>query len=204
MKTLLRIDASFNTLNSFSRNAADYYEKLWKWHNPNGHIIYRDIDQLSIPHLSQEVHALFYDATYSGQKRFDSDHLIEELISADDILISCPVYNFSVPSKLKVYIDHIVRINRTFEYDPKTYERRGLLADKLASVIVARGGVFSNEDGDGVEDYLKKVLNYIGITKITSFSISETAFENADLRLEEVKSDIKNFFKTNLKTTAHV
>ena len=191
MKTLLRIDSSFKSDKSFSRMMSDYFVKCWQTENPNGKILYRDLDVEVVLPLTSKTYTAFYTNVNADGCLGVSDALIDELKAADEILISSPVFNYSVPSNLKAYIDQIVRINRTFEYDMETGERSGLLNGKKASVIVSRGG---KEDVDGVEKYLSGVLNYIGITNVQEFSISGTVYQDVDERIVKVKKDIKSKF----------
>ncbi|WP_437397935.1 FMN-dependent NADH-azoreductase [Flagellimonas lutimaris] len=198
MKTLLRIDSSFNLTNSFSRQAADHFEKLWKTVNPDGMVIRRDLERTKPPHLTQEVYGAFAKNVNGETDLTLSDELISEVEQADEILIGSPVYNHAVPSTLKAYIDHIIRINKTFAYDPKTYIRKGLLINKSANVIVSRGGApINGESPDGVEAYLEGILNYMGIDQINSFSIYGTTYEGSEYALQNSKAAIEDYFKTN-------
>ncbi|CAL2077331.1 FMN-dependent NADH-azoreductase [Tenacibaculum sp. 190524A05c] len=191
MKTLLRIDSSFNSDRSFSRMMADYYVKCWEKENPNGRVFYRDLDTEVILPLTSKTYAAFYNGENSEGCLGVSDSLIDELYSVDEILISSPVFNHSIPSNLKAYIDQIVRINRTFEYDEETGDRRGLLTGKKASIIVSRGG---KDNSDGVEMYLSGILDYMGVSEVDEFSISGTAYKDVDERVVDVKKRIETKF----------
>ena len=195
MKTLLRIDSSFNLNGSFSRLAADHFETLWKEQNPEANVLYRDLEKSALPHLSQSTYAAFGQSGDTESVQM-SDELIEELEQADTILLSSPVYNFSVPSTLKAYIDHVIRINRTFGYDPVNQTRKGLLTEKTAAVIVARGGLpIEGKSPDGVEDYLTGILKFMGIDQVDTFSVYGTTNENADKQLQDTKNKISEFHK---------
>ncbi|KAB7530205.1 FMN-dependent NADH-azoreductase [Flagellimonas olearia] len=196
MRTLLRIDSSFSGDLSFSRQATDHYEHLWKRNNPNGRVIYRDLALSQLPHLTREVYEAFNDPKAGIQQLAMSNELIAELEKADEILISSPVYNFAVPSTLKAYIDHILRIDRTFAYDPSTYTRKGLLENTSATIIVARGGLPVNgKSPDGVETYLEGILKFIGVEQLTRFSIHGTTYSGSEESLSKSKRLIENHFK---------
>ncbi|TXN37849.1 FMN-dependent NADH-azoreductase [Flagellimonas hymeniacidonis] len=196
MKTLLRIDSSFNQANSFSRQAADHYEVLWRQQHPNNHIIYRDLEQKVLPHLSKAAYEAFNKPEEGKDHLKISDQLIEEMEQADTILISSPVHNFSVPSSLKSYIDHVLRINKTFGYDPVSRERKGLLVGKSAAVIVARGGLpLNGESPDGVENYLSAILNYIGINEVKTFSVNGTAYPGSEEQISTTMTEISQCFE---------
>ncbi len=94
-----------------------------------------------------------------------SDSLIEEIKKADTLIIGSPVYNFSVPAVLKAWIDQIARVGVTFKYTPA--RPQGLLIDKRAFVITARGGIHADDSSDHQEPYLRQILLFIGIHDIT-------------------------------------
>lgn len=198
MKTLLRIDSSFNLKDSFSRKAADHYEAVWKEHHPQSKVVYRDLEKFEIPHLTRSVFSAFNTTEGDDNGLHISNVLIDELELADTVLISSPVYNYSTPSTLKAYVDHVVRINKTFGYDPNNYTRRGLLSGKNAAVIVSRGGMSINgESPDGVERYLQGILNFIGIVDVATFSINGTAHEGSTNRFRSAREQITQCFNRN-------
>jgi FMN-dependent NADH-azoreductase len=102
-----------------------------------------------------------------------SDALIEELEAAEVIVIAVPMYNFSIPSTLKAWFDHITRAGRTFRYTANGPE--GLLKDKKVFVVTARGGVYSGDSPvksyDFQEPYLRAILGFNGLTDVTFIHI---------------------------------
>jgi FMN-dependent NADH-azoreductase len=97
-----------------------------------------------------------------------SDEAIQEILNADTLVIGAPMYNFSIPSTLKAWIDHIVRAGITFKYDEKG--PKGLIEGKKAYLAVASGGIYSEglmKPYDYVTSYLQMVLGFIGITDVT-------------------------------------
>ena len=106
-----------------------------------------------------------------------SEELIQELESSDFVVIGTPVHNFTVPSTLKVWIDHVVRVRRTFNVTPQG--KVGLLRDRPVLVAVSSGGRYSGERArqpDFLTPYLKAVLGIIGLHDLTFFSVQGTAF----------------------------
>jgi FMN-dependent NADH-azoreductase len=104
-----------------------------------------------------------------------SDELIEELESADVIVIGTPMHNLSVPSALKAWIDHVVRARRTFSISKAG--KIGFLKDRPVFIAVSAGGVFSGEHArqqDFLTPYLKVVLGTIGLHDLTFFSVEGT------------------------------
>ncbi|MBI6553258.1 FMN-dependent NADH-azoreductase [Pseudomonas veronii] len=95
-----------------------------------------------------------------------SDELAAELLETDHLVISTPVYNYNVPAALKAWVDHVVRKGLTLGVDGK-----GLVTGKKATVLLASGGVYTDDspikDRDIATHYLKLILNVLGITDIT-------------------------------------
>ncbi|MDB5756261.1 MAG: FMN-dependent NADH-azoreductase, partial [Massilia sp.] len=97
-----------------------------------------------------------------------SDALVDELLAADVIVIGAPMYNFSVSSTLKAWIDHVARAGRTFEYGATGPV--GLVTGKKVFIVTAAGGVYSegpSQAYDFLGTYLRSVLGFIGMTDIT-------------------------------------
>ncbi|MEO1562638.1 MAG: NAD(P)H-dependent oxidoreductase [Pseudomonadota bacterium] len=94
-----------------------------------------------------------------------SDTLISEVKAADTLVIGAPIYNFSVPGVLKLWIDLICRAGVTFKYTEAGPV--GLLENKRAIVAVASGGVKIGSEADYMTPYLKHVLGFIGIQNVT-------------------------------------
>lgn len=205
MKTLLRIDASIRSKGSHSKALADFYEKNWKKAYPNGTIIYRDLSTQNIPHLSTETVEAFYTPQEVFTKENDkaialSNALIAELKLADFILISSPLYNLNVPSKLKAYLDHIIRSGITFKVD-NNGNYIGLLNDKEAHIITTKGETYKNtpmEALDYQEPYLKTILQFIGIELKSIFSLEATAHaellkKNIELQHNNIINSFQSF-----------
>jgi FMN-dependent NADH-azoreductase len=183
MAQILRIDTSPRQQGSHSRELMDALEQIWLEHHPNDTIIKRDLATTPVPHMVDATVKGFY--TPKEQQSPDlqaavavSDELISELLSADILFISVPVYNFSVPSVLKAWIDQIVRAGYTFGFsEEKGFY--GLVHNKRALITTAYGTV-GNFDGalasiNYLEPYLKAILGFIGITDMRFFRVEGTA-----------------------------
>jgi FMN-dependent NADH-azoreductase len=106
-----------------------------------------------------------------------SNHVVEELEAADIVVIATPMHNFTVPYALKAWIDHVVRVRRTF--DIGSAGKIPLLPDRPVYVSIASGGLFSGDRArqpDFLTPYLKAILGTIGLSKITFFSVQGTVF----------------------------
>lgn len=93
-----------------------------------------------------------------------SDTLIEEVKAADTLVIAAPMYNFTIPTQLKNWIDLIARAGVTFKYTENGVQ--GLIEGKKAIVITTRGGIHKDSPTDNVTPYLRTVLGFVGITAV--------------------------------------
>jgi FMN-dependent NADH-azoreductase len=141
---------------------------------PHRSVVERALSPQTMPHLDGETFVAMGtpSAEHDGRQQAAtalSDALIAELEAADTIVLAAPMYNFSIPSTLKAWIDHVARRGRTFRYTEKGPE--GLLKGKKVYVLTARGGVYSNGAPaaafDFQEPYLRAVLGFLGLTDVT-------------------------------------
>ena len=94
----------------------------------------------------------------------ESDGLVDELRSADVIVIGSPIYNFGIPAALKAWVDQVARARLTFRYTANGAE--GLLTNKKAYIVIASGGVAVDSPVDFATPYLRQALAFIGITDV--------------------------------------
>ena len=165
MKTLLNIRTSLFGSQATSSQLAERFVADWLRRNPDGRVVTRDLAADPIPHLTAERFLAFgakpEDRSPEQQAAVDhSDALIAELRSADTIVLGVPMYNFSVPSTLRAYFDHVARAGVTFRYTSAGPE--GLLAGRRAYVFLTRGGVYG-EGSDNQAPYLGQFLRFLGI-----------------------------------------
>lgn len=172
MHTILHLDSSIRRSGSVSRQlSSEFIEKL-KLTHPGSSVIERDLATSPIPHLDETMMGAFFtpeNQRSSEQKNVVqlSDALVAELLAADVIVIGAPMYNFSVSSTMKSWIDHVARAGVTFRYTDKGPE--GMLKDKKVFVFTSRGGVYSTGPAKAMdfhETYLRAVLGFIGLTDI--------------------------------------
>jgi FMN-dependent NADH-azoreductase len=182
MTTLLRIDASARRDGSSSRQLGDHFVSTWRAKTADSHVVARDIVSTPIPHIANETIAGYYtppenmsDALLAATAL--SDTLIGELKAADVLLITTPMYNFSVPSALKAWVDQIVRINHSFAYDGQNFT--GLITGKRAYIVCAYGASGYTNNGpmsayDMLQGYLRLLLSFLGFTEIHFISVEAT------------------------------
>lgn len=134
-------------------------------------LTYRDVADQPIAHLTAATVAGVRACAHTEAElatRALSDQLIAELQAADLIVIGAPMYNFSIPSTLRTWFDHVLRPRVTFAYGAAGPE--GLLKGKRAIVVEARGGLYSEGPSAAIdfqEPYLKQLLGFIGITDVS-------------------------------------
>jgi len=168
MKTLLKITAGMAGATGDSAKLAEQYAQQWLTQNPGARVVRRDLSSEPVPHLTAERFQAFNTL---AEKRTPeqqaivsySDTLIGELQAADVVVFAVPMYNFSVPSTLRAYFDHIARAGVTFRYSTEGPE--GLIKGKETYVFIARGGVYP-QAADTQTAYLRQFLGFIGLTNV--------------------------------------
>lgn len=183
-RTLLRVDSSARIEGSHSRALADEIERRLRAEFPFGRVLRRDLAREAVPHLDEATIRAFYGlADPSSSPRTPglarSDDWVAELEAADDLLISLPVYNFSVPSPLKAYIDHVVRAGRTFDVTATGFS--GRLGGKRAFVAMSCGGTRETSGSDAVVALVETTLRFLGISSIATVVWSGTTLGEDEL-----------------------
>src|SRR6202522_873870 len=185
MPTLLHINSSPLYGRSVSRQLTDAFVTEWKSSHPNGTVVDRDLNATPIPSVSAEWVGAAYtpeEARTPQQRELLalSDTLLAELEQADEYVFGVPMHNFGVPSVLKLWIDQIARLGRTFSYANGT--PKGLIAGKKATFIIATGGVYDAPTQMAsfhfVEPYLRSVFGFLGLTDVTFLTAGGTTALN--------------------------
>lgn len=176
---ILVINSSAGGRESASRELVN--EVVSSLHNVNlgATVTFRDLVSDPVPHLN--------DQTLNGvrgtsetepehEARKLSDLLVSELRAADVIVMGVPMYNFSIPSALKAWIDHVVRAGETFRYSETG--PKGLLTGKKVIVAESSGGKYSeghHRANDFQEPYLRAILKFIGLEDVRFVRAEKTA-----------------------------
>ncbi|MGN6286978.1 MAG: FMN-dependent NADH-azoreductase [Afipia sp.] len=166
---LLHIDASILGGNSVSRQLSAAAVEHLRQTNPEIDVIYRDITATPLAHLTGAHLAAAQGATpeASGVREdvAASQAVLDEFLAADVVVIGAPMYNFTIPSQLKAWIDRILVAGKTFKYTDKGVN--GLAAGKRVIVAISRGGFYGADTpsaaGEHLETYLRWVFGFIGI-----------------------------------------
>jgi len=173
MTTILHIDSSILGAYSVSRElTADIVARQNALH-PGAKVVRRDLVADAAMHLSDAHMAVFQGGEAGsaalGQDLATGSAYIDELFAADIIVIGAPMYNFSIPTQLKGWIDRVCVAGRTFKYGANGPE--GLVIGKKVFVASARGGIYSGSSPmaglDHQETYLLTALAFIGLTDVT-------------------------------------
>jgi len=208
MSHILVINSSAAGRDSVSRVlVADAVSKLLEV-DPGAHITHRDLGENPPPHLiSQTLNGVRGTATTDVEfaARRLSDELIGELKAADTVVIGAPMYNFSVPTTLRAWFDHVLRAGVTFKYVDGAV--RGLLGGKRVIVVESRGGLYSEGPAQAIdfqEPYLRHLLGFIGITDVTFVRAEKIGYgpEARTAAIESAKAQISDVVSSELVKAA--
>jgi FMN-dependent NADH-azoreductase len=147
--TILHLDASISGASSVSRTLTLRIVAQLRAASPDADVVHRDLVESPIAHLTLEALA--------------DTQLLDEFLAADTLVVGAPMYNFTVPTQLKAWLDRILVAGKTFRYTPNGPE--GLAGGKRVIVAISRGGFY--EEGhalEHLETYLRGVFGFIGIT----------------------------------------
>lgn len=188
MKRVLIINASVRDKKSHSRKLTELFMENWKHKYPKDIFTFREVGLNVVPPIDERWIASAFtnpknrtEANQSGVKL--SNELIKELKENDIYVIGSPMYNWSIPSGLKAYIDQIMRINETWRFrsGKPDGDYVGLLEDKRMFILSSRGdtGYGENEKNEHMNfqsTYLKFIFGIMGITDITTISLDNEEF----------------------------
>ncbi|MES4907093.1 MULTISPECIES: NAD(P)H-dependent oxidoreductase [unclassified Streptomyces] len=162
MPTLLHIDSSLFPVDaSTSRAVTATFRKEWEAQNPDGTVIYRDLAAEPLPHLDGLAAAAGFTPAEQRTPELEAafalrDTLASELERADAVVLGAPMYNFTIPSSLKAWLDHVIIAGRTSMAQPST------VAGTPTVVVASRGGGYGpgtpRESFEFVLNYLDKAL----------------------------------------------
>jgi FMN-dependent NADH-azoreductase len=170
---LLHVDSSVLGANSVSRQLTAEIVAEWRKNHPDTTVDYLDLAVDTPNHFNADalgIKAGVQASPTEAQRRENavSERLVSQFLASDVIVIGAPLYNFSVPTQLKAWIDRLAQVGRTFSYTDKGPV--GLAGGKTVIVASSRGGIYStSEAGQAMEhqeSYLKAILGFFGITDV--------------------------------------
>jgi len=197
MKKILNIISSPRGPQSYSIQLAQALIDKLNATYPGSTVKTVNLAEKNFPHLEEAHLASFFTPVDQHTEKDKaairhSNEAVAEIMDADILVIGAPMYNFSIPSALKAWVDHIVRKGVTFDYSEKGAE--GLVKGKKVYLVASSGGVFSEgpmKSFDFVEPYLKWMFGFIGLTDITTFRVEGTAYpDRKDTALENAIAGI--------------
>ena len=179
--TILHIDSSINGDNSASREVSGSIVKQLKGALWGEEVVYRDLAANPLPHLTLEA--------------FADTSTLDEFMAADTIVIGAPMYNFTLSTQLKSWIDRLMVAGKTFRYTENGPE--GLAGGRRVIIAIARGGVYSADAPaaalEHLETYLRGVFNFMGIEP--EFVIAEGLNLSLDHRVAAIEQAIGETFR---------
>lgn len=173
MQRLLRIDCSITRGDSISRRLVDYFLRHWRAAHPDTELETLDLVSNPLPHYNFDnlVGMVMPPEVQTDEIRAANalaDQLISQVERAEILLIGCPMYNFTIPSQLKTWLDYVTRAGRTFKYTGPSCSE-GLLVGKKAFIIEACGGEYGERQmgaGDFQEPLLRHWFGFLGILDV--------------------------------------
>lgn len=196
MANILFVNSSARNAASISRKVTGEFIAKLKQAQPGSVVVERDVATNPVPHLDESIIGAFFtpaDKLSAEQQAMAnvSLELIAEINAADVIVIGAPMYNFSIASTLKTWLDHVARAGITFKYTESGPV--GLVQGKKVYVFTSRGGFYSEGPGkvmDFHEPYLRAMLGFIGLTDVTfvhseGLGMGEAAVEKAVAQTRE-------------------
>ena len=149
--TILHIDSSITGEQSASRTLTRSIVDNLKASDPAAQLVYRDLAAAPLPHLTLDA--------------FADTSVLDEFLAADTVVIGAPMYNFTLPTQLKAWIDRLAIAGTTFRYTENGPE--GLVKGKRVIIALARGGFYGEGSPaaalEHLETYLRGVFNFIGV-----------------------------------------
>lgn len=165
---ILHIDSSFNHAHSVSRLLSREIVDRLMQSGRYDEVVYRDVVDDEISHLTAPIAAGFRPVAESDlTAEVAVEHRLSEVLASDLIVIGAPMYNFSIPSQLKAWLDRLAQPGKTFSYTAQGPV--GLAGDKRVIIASSRGGFYHDtplEEMDFQERYLNAFFGFLGITNV--------------------------------------
>ena len=203
MAALLHIDASARRTRSITRSLGAEFKEQWLSKNAGDKLIYRDVGRAPPAFVEESwIAAAFTPESDRTDEQISllaqSDLLIDELSTANVIVISTPMYNYGMPAALKAWVDQVVRVNKTFTFDLDRgdFPLEPVLSGKTL-VLLTSCGEFgfgkgeAREEMNHLEPHLKTISKYLGVDETYEMRVEYQEF--GDTRHKE---SIEKAYKT--------
>ncbi|EMI22987.1 acyl carrier protein phosphodiesterase [Rhodopirellula maiorica SM1] len=207
MTHLLHIDSSPRSDRSHTRRLTAEFVQRWRDTHPGGTVTYRDIGRNPLPHVTESWIAAAFTPPKHRNESMQlalrlSDELVDEFLQADLIVAGIPFYNFGMPSGFKAYVDQIVRVGRTFAFDPanRVSPYTPLVHGKRMIAVISRGdGGYGpggrNQHHNHLDSHLATVLQFIGVNQLEIVAAENDEYGGTDLlnSLESARRTLRGF-----------
>ncbi len=208
MKNVLRLTSSIFEEGSVSSMLMQELLSAFVSAGESFQIVERNFRESPVPHLDaawlQALMTPEADRSDEQQAKVDySDSLIAEVQQADTLVIALPMYNFSLPSMLKAWVDHIARAGVTFKYTESGPV--GLLQDKKVYLVAAMGGVHDSAASDFLRPYMKLIMSFVGLTDVEFITADGLNMgpERREQGIEQARQQIANTVVGDESQTIH-
>jgi FMN-dependent NADH-azoreductase len=189
---LLHIDASITGEHSVSRQVSAALVGALRAAVPGLRVVHRDLAAAPLPHLTLAHLPDAPPADGLEAEQAESHAVLDEFLAADVVVMGAPMYNFSVPSQLKAWIDRILVAGRTFRYTASGPE--GLASIKRVIVALSRGGFYGAGSpavaAEHVESYLRSVFGLMGVSDV-EFVVAEGVQVSPEQRASALASALE-------------
>ena len=197
MRHILHIDASYSSKSSGSRALSQAFTTAWKKFHPEAVILYRDLGHFPVPYINETWIA----AVHSPPERHTpemiealriSNRLLEEFLAVDCYVFGVPMYGFTIPATLKAYLEHLIRVGRTYEVSENGV--RGLVHGKKALFITSRGGNYppgSPFGEDHQEPYLRTIFGSFGIWDVQFVNASNLVLGDREQSISKAQATLQ-------------
>ncbi len=192
MQNILIVQSSLNGDQSQSNQLANQLASVFKQQGNHTTTI-RDLVTSPLPHLSKDEMLAWMTPSQDrtpeqAELAVLSEQLIAELKQSDTLIVPMPLYNFSVPSTFKAWIDRVARAGITFQYTENGPQ--GLLTNKKVYVIATRGGMYQGTEKDSQTQYLNDVFSFLGMDNIEFIYAEGLNMQGGEKRLEAATDSI--------------
>jgi FMN-dependent NADH-azoreductase len=204
MMKLLHVDSSPLNGNSVSRKLTASLVEAWRLADPTIEVVRRDLAAAPPDHLTGQLMEVVRFGKLEGltarqQEELElTNALVDEFLAVGAVVIGAPMYNFSIPTQLKAWVDRIVQAGRTFRYTEQG--PIGLARNKKVVIASSRGGLYAGTSVemalDHQEAYLRAILGFMGVTDVTIVRAEGVAMgpEAQATALEVAKKRIEGLF----------
>ncbi len=196
METILHVQASPRGEDSLSARVAKKFLDRYCQLRSDTTIDRLDVFSADLPEFAAPAARAKY-AVLAGQEPKDDDarawkqvvEVVDGLKAADLVLISCGMWNFSIPYRLKQWIDVVVQPQMTFAFSPEQ-GYRGLLMGRAAVLVLARGGEYAGSEMDMQRPYLQAILGFMGISDVHTILVEPTLAAGEEVAEEKLSQAI--------------